>query len=240
MSSKKVPPLQGKRAAFYENLQKLIVFIEKVLEDASAEAAPPHGFKPFNFRVGIGATANGNVGIAKGNLTILGHVGFNKDVPIPGIHAPTKDDGPKGLLLDISPGLKNDDRADPMAPPVDETVMGLRGEESVLMIEKNPSEAHLNYAKQNGILERQSSFAQEDGRIPEAVYRISRDSIKNGIEKAFHIGNFFAKQAQNPNGERWNIFLIRCNFDASLSGSLGLVGLGGAISTQLNLINEDF
>lgn len=45
-----------------------------------------HGFKAYTFRVGIGISAKGNIGVVKGSAGLVGQVYFQRAVPRPVVH----------------------------------------------------------------------------------------------------------------------------------------------------------
>jgi hypothetical protein len=57
--------------------------LERAAEDEKLTAA---GFKAYSFRVGFGVTAKGDVGVAKGSTTVIGHLQFARDVKKPVVY----------------------------------------------------------------------------------------------------------------------------------------------------------
>jgi hypothetical protein len=66
-------------------------FVEKLAEDVGSSALDANeladaGFEPYQFRVGVGYTEKGSIGIAKEQGTILGQLYFSADVKKPTVH----------------------------------------------------------------------------------------------------------------------------------------------------------
>ncbi|MEO5971556.1 MAG: hypothetical protein ABIQ95_16650 [Bdellovibrionia bacterium] len=201
-----------KPSGLREGLQNFVASMEDILESAVDEEPLGDGFRLQNYRVGIGLTANGAVGVARGNALLLGHVYFANRVKPPVI----RPSGPEKRSLLTQEEIK-----------------------PILLIEGNPSPSHLEFAKKNGV-EFEALENEKDHSIKRAVYRIGADKLKKGIQKAIKIGRFFVKQANKPSKSGWKIGLLRCDYDTSVSGNLGLVGLGGAVAIELNFFNERF
>jgi hypothetical protein len=88
------------------------------------------------------------------------------------------------------------------------------------LIEDKPSGRHLSYAKATGVSTR---LGHE-----QALYDVDLKRFKNGLEKAFKLGAFFAKPARSLNQRSWKISQILLYFQLSISGDLGLATLGGS------------
>ena len=209
---------------FRKSLVQFVVSMESVLEEASNEYKPKRkGFVPYFMRVAIGLSGNGSVGIAKGSASAVGSVLFARDVIKPSLRVPDNPENPIPRKAP-HPGLPS-----PSGP----SILG------ILMVENDPSPAHLRYAIANEIpFHRAPSLGQNS--IEQAVYEISKDRIKAGIKKSLKIGGFLARQTYGLRSGRWKVYEIRTSFEFSISGSAVLVGVGGSASADMALYNEDF
>lgn len=78
------------KMAFGVPSSKMRDFISATAEDLSAlsdETPKPEGFKAYCYRVGIGISASGDIGIAKSTASLMGQVYFSRDVAKPKVHA---------------------------------------------------------------------------------------------------------------------------------------------------------
>lgn len=167
-------------------------------------------FKAHQIRIGIGISVKGELGVIKGAAGIVGQIYFNREVHRPVLY-PVK---PKSLLAD-----SEDTNS------------------SFYIIEKNPIQSHIQLAQAKGIsFESQSS----GGNFTEVIYKIDRKLFRKGLKKAAKISKFFAKRAQKSNGKKWKVYELRTAFDASLSGGLDAVTIGGSTTAQISMFNENF
>lgn len=105
-----------------------------------------------------------------------------------------------------------------------------------LLIEDHPPPAHLHFVQSSGLFVGQSLGVGSGGI--EGV--IDPSQFKAGLNRALKIGRFFGRSAQSSTGRHWKAYEIRASFQASLTGSLGLVGVGGTASLDMGLYNENF
>lgn len=64
---------------------------------------------------------------------------------------------------------------------------------------------------------------------------IPRDAFHKGLEKAVKIGANIAERAAKADGEHWTLKQIKVEFELALSGSVGLLSVGGSGAVELNL-----
>jgi hypothetical protein len=164
-------PLPSVDRGVYE----FVTHLAEDLVELSAEAEPLQklGFEAHTFRVGIGHSTEGNIGIAKSKASVTGHIYFATDVKKPVVNPPNK------------PG----------------TVVVLTSEKSVL--------------------------------------KLDRGKFRKGLRKAMKISHFFARGAAQGKG-KWKVYELKTGFDLSVSGSVGLVTVGGTGTTEIAFYNRRF
>ncbi|MBI3543661.1 MAG: hypothetical protein HY075_10355 [Deltaproteobacteria bacterium] len=184
-------------ARLQSNLEK---FVRETATDLEAVSSDPKleqgGFKAFQFRVGVGASAKGDVGIVKATASMMGQIYFARDVKKPLVNPPRPASGYVNLIEDCV------------------------------------SQRHLQFASDNGIA--------ADSSFDQVVYKIDRARFRNGVAKALGMGGFFARRASNATSKHWKIFEMRPAFDLSLTGSLGVVTVGGLASVEICFYNQNF
>lgn len=117
--------------------------------------------------------------------------------------------------------------------------MSTEKENPILVIERNPTPAHLHFAVKNKIAFETSSTKSSNG-FAEVIYKLDRQKFRKGITKAAKIGLFFAERAAKTHFKSWKIYELRTAFDASVSGSLDLVTLAGSATAQISFFNQKF
>jgi hypothetical protein len=190
---------------FATSLKELVALMESGLSDMSYHYLRDTGFEPEAFGAGIAVTVNGAVGLASGSLGLSGSIGFSKDALIP-----------------IRPATESSrSLATAFSSPV-------------LLVENNPSAAHLEYAKSYEI---EHHIYADQGVNRQALYRVKLDRFRKGLAKAFKIGAFFAKPALKQNNKKWKVHQLVLSFDLSISGDVGLVGINGTGTIYAYLVN---
>ena len=70
------------------HLREFMVSMAQDLKSLSDEQTKPDGFKAYSFRVGLGMTAKGDIGVVKATAGLIGDVYFSRDVAKPKVHSP--------------------------------------------------------------------------------------------------------------------------------------------------------
>lgn len=65
------------------NLQSLVAILAQDLSATFDDGFDSKGFRPYSFRVGLGFSASGNIGVAKSSATAIASVAFSRDVRDP-------------------------------------------------------------------------------------------------------------------------------------------------------------
>jgi len=201
------PTFLKMRSSFNE----LVVFMESNLEGMSKTYLGEAGFIPYAFRVGIGLTAGGNIGLARGAGSVVGHLNFSKDIQRPMIHRPY-------LITAAAP---------------------VNAPSSVRMVEQNPTESHLDFADVSHIPNR-VVFLRSGRPEKQAIYQIQSERFQKGLVKAFKIASSFAKPASKLTSSKWKVYEMRTGFELSIAGDVGLVNLNGVAVVEASLYNERF
>ena len=107
------------------------------------------------------------------------------------------------------------------------------------MIDNAPAAHTLDTVKRLGIPF--NVIASNSQAIPDkVVYKIDRSRLRKGLSKAVRIGAFFAKGAAQAKVGKWKISEISTEYDASISGALGLVTASGQGIVELVFANNSF
>jgi hypothetical protein len=69
-----------------QKLQQLVMTLSNAVQGAAAATQAESGWMPYGFRVGVGVTVGGNIGIAKGSAQVIGQLYFNRAVRKPPIN----------------------------------------------------------------------------------------------------------------------------------------------------------
>jgi hypothetical protein len=122
------------------------------------------------------------------------------------------------------------DVAKPKISPKD--ALRLAAPATIPLIVDQPSDSGLRFAAARGI-----GF-ERSGR--DAVFAVDREQFRKGLRKAAKLGRFFAKRAKKAKGGSWRIYEMRTGFDMSVTGTVGLVDLGGLATSEINFYNMGF
>jgi|GEM_PF-3007326 len=93
------PVMTSEVARFGENLKAFATALELDLEAISGNALEKKGFRAHTFRVGIGATASGSIGIGKDSASTFGHINFSRAAKKPVVYPHRKIAGEGSILL---------------------------------------------------------------------------------------------------------------------------------------------
>lgn len=190
----------GSRNKLQGKLQDLVNSLSDDLSMTFNEKFKTKGFKPYGFRLAIGFSASGNVGIAKSSAAAVASIAFSADASDPA-KAVVK------LASDTNP---------------------------VLLIEKNPSEKHLQFAANNLI-----PYSLEANKT-RAVYSLDRNNFRKGLRKAVKMANFFVTAGNNAGSKKWKLYQMKTGFEFSLTGTVGLVKYSGSSSAEMAFYNMNF
>jgi hypothetical protein len=97
---------------------------------------------------------------------------------------------------------------------------GLAAPSFINLINTAPRPEHLQMAAKLGVV------AELSGVGGEVVYQVPRQKFKDGLKRALNIGAYFAKAAEDIGGADYQVQTIEPEFDASLTGQIGLVTVG--------------
>lgn len=106
------------------------------------------------------------------------------------------------------------------------------------LVEDEPAEGNLRFARDNGALVELAAKRVGDGRS--ALYRVDREKFRKGISKAVWWGRFFGKRANKHAGASWNVKQIKAGYEVSISGSVGVVTLAGNAGAEIVFENTKF
>jgi len=212
VSSKNMVSLSERQQKIRKSLMEFVMMTADDLDHAF-ENHNKLGFKAHQVRMGIGISVKGNIGVVKGSAGVVGQIYFTRAVERPKVNPIPKKEKMMALALEESP---------------------------VLVIERNPSQAHLKLAAQNSMFVETSTSGEEENTFEEAIYRMDRKKFRKGLQKAAKISAFFAKRATKAHFKSWKIYELRTAFDASISGGLDLVTIVGSTTAQISMFNENF
>ncbi|MGZ3769445.1 MAG: hypothetical protein ACXVCP_13050 [Bdellovibrio sp.] len=104
----------------------------------------------------------------------------------------------------------------------------------ILLIEKNPSEEHLQFASNNLV-----PVSVESNKA-KAVYKLNRENLKKGLRKAVKMGNFFISAGQKANSKKWKLYQMKLGVEFSITGSVALVKYSGTSTAEFGFYNMKF
>ncbi|MGZ3774777.1 MAG: hypothetical protein ACXVCY_13210 [Pseudobdellovibrionaceae bacterium] len=104
----------------------------------------------------------------------------------------------------------------------------------LLLIEQNPSQAHLDFAANNFIP------VATDAKRAQAVYSIDRGNFRKGLKKAIKMSHFFVAAGSKADSKKWKLYQMKTSFEFSITGTVGLVKYGGASSADMAFYNMNF
>lgn len=190
----------GSRNKLQGKLQDLVNSLSEDLSMTFDEKFKTKGFKPYGFRLAIGFSSSGNVGIAKSSAAAVASIAFSTDTSDPA-----------------------------------KSIVKLASETNpVLLIEKNPSERHLQFAKNNLI-----PYTLEANKT-RAVYSLDRNNFRKGLRKAVKMSNFFVSAGNKAGSNKWRLHQMKTAFEFSLTGTVGLVKFSGSSSAEMAFYNMNF
>ncbi len=193
---------------FRKDLQDFTIGMQKDLEYALAKEPATKGMQAYAFKVSLGMSANGTIGVAKGNVGVFGHMNFINNTPVP-------------KVFPVAPKVANLEVEEQDLPPL-------------IVIEKYPSEQHLQFSDLNLIAYSLSKDKKE------AHFKVDRKAFRKGLMRAVQMGQFFAKVGQSKDPRKWKVFQLKTGFDLSLSGILDLVTIGGTAGAEMAFFNMNF
>jgi hypothetical protein len=106
------------------------------------------------------------------------------------------------------------------------------------LVEEDPAEANLAFAKSSDRLLELSAKRGGDGRS--ALYRLDREKFRKGIAKAIWVGKFFGRRAEKHQKSAWKLKQIKSSFDVSISGTVGLATISGMATAEIAFENKNF
>jgi hypothetical protein len=178
-------------------------FIAALGEDLEAGAREDlyadSGFGLKTVRVGVGFGVTGNVGIIKVEGKVMGYLHFEANPA----HTEAMRHNYARVVLPTT----------------------------IPLIEVAPKAEHLAYADRTGV--KYLRYRDDaTGQYDNVVFEIPRDAFKKGMEKATTIGAYYAKRANavthaSTYDGKWAVNAVKPVFEASLSGSVGIVGVEG-------------
>ena len=200
-----LPEVQDGKYAEHNQFREFIAALGEDLEKgARPELYAESGFGLKYVRVGVGVAVSGSIGIIKIEGKAIGFIYFAANPQhLNAIHHNyARHELPTTLPL----------------------------------IAESPPEQHLAYAAANNV---NYMFVRDPatGAFDKVVYQMPRDEFKKGMEKATTIGAFYAKRANltthgaSYSGD-WSIAEVKPSFEASLKGSVGIVGVEGIGSVE--------
>jgi len=203
---------------FKISLEQFVETMENALADASADSPAAQGFEASQFRVGLGVTAGGNIGLAAGSTQVLGHLYFSRDAKKPVVYP----------IPDL-PKIKKRTRP-------------------ILIIEDHPAPSHLAFARRMGLAHHAPSQNWGTRRNPgtqghsgeQVVYEVGPEKMAEGLRKALKMGSFFAKQGATANQGQWKVYMMNVYFDLSITGNFVVAAAGGLASTGISFYNQNF
>jgi hypothetical protein len=185
--------------------QKFILSMSTDLDQAFSANYSTKGFKPYNLRVGLGFSASGNVGVAKASATAFAQVNFSRDQQAPKIN-------PRNLSLTTAQLAQS----------------------PLFIIEQNPNENHIQYAKSNQI-----SFEMNADKTV-ASYQVEHEKFRKGLMKAVKMGRFFASAGNKADSAKWKLYQLKTSFDLSISGTAIFTTFSGIKTAEMSFYNMNF
>lgn len=192
-----------------KEMQSFITAMASDLEAGFDEGDTTKGLQAYNIRIAVAFTAGGNIGIIKGSAGAWAHLNFSRDVAPPKVNSPKMKIFASNFQTKIDPS-------------------------PLYVIEANPPQTHMEFAKLNQIPYETSSNKQN------VTYHVDREAFRNGLTQAANIGMFFADNGIKVVSSQWKLWQLRTAFEMSLTGNLALITLGGTISSDITFYNKNF
>lgn len=101
--------------------------------------------------------------------------------------------------------------------------------DTIPLIESGEQPQHVEYADQIGVHYTSWSYNGERGK----VFQVPKEAFKKGMEKAVKMSAYLAGRANRSQGKRWELYQIKAEFALSLSGSVGILSLGGTGALEM-------
>ncbi|MGK5088168.1 hypothetical protein WDW86_11470 [Bdellovibrionota bacterium FG-2] len=210
-------------------------FVTAVAHDLNAiqpaiDEVQTSGFSLGGIRIGLAITGSGEVGIAKALTSVAGSIEFERTNSLQAFAINLNSSLPK-----FNPIMPNFIKA--------QTVSADNSDKDdnapILMIDDAPAAHTFDTARRLGI--QFNVIASNSQTTPDkVVYKIDRSRLRKGLSKAVRIGAFFAKSAAQAKVGKWKISEISTEYDASISGALGLVTASGQGIVELVFSNNSF
>ena len=195
------------------NQPVLATFVRGISEDLDLAFShmPEHDFQAYTFRVGIGLTVKGEIGVIKGSAGVVGQIYFLRDVKRP-------KQNPKPAFVSTEQPLLIIER-NPSS-------------QNLSFAKSKKIKFELNSIPNSG-----ANFVDP---ISEVVYKASRDQFRKGLKKAAKITTFFTDRAAKQKATGWKIFELRTAFDSSVTGELSMASIVGSVTAQVAFYNQKF
>jgi hypothetical protein len=205
----------------------LLRFAKSMAPDIEAAAHSVQSLQTKNYglssiRIGLGLTAQGNIGIAQGQASALGSIIFG-------------DNDEEGGCFD--PDGDGDCHNHPDHLAANMVSLATPDDDGIALIRPSPKPFTLKFAADHNV-----AFERQAHRFPVAVnavqgqentvFKIPHDKFQAGLRKAIEISSFFTDHAATINGD-WKIQEIETEFDLSITGTTGLVTLQGTGELEL-------
>ncbi|MCB0365748.1 MAG: hypothetical protein H6624_01940 [Bdellovibrionaceae bacterium] len=109
----------------------------------------------------------------------------------------------------------------------------------LLMIEHNPPQRHLDFARSRGFNVLSHSVTAGGA---EAVYDVNRDNFRKGLAKAIEMSKIFTKPGEEAEAKdkEWAVQAVKVGFGMSVGGDIGVVNVGSTISATVKFVNTKF
>ncbi|HEY8280365.1 MAG TPA: hypothetical protein VIH99_12125 [Bdellovibrionota bacterium] len=179
-----------------KGLESLMVALSQDVATVADSQSPGVDLVAKQFRVGLGVSVSGTIGVAKGTASALAYIYFSRVEKKPTASVAVDDSLP------------------------------------LYMVDADPSEQRLQFAQAHGNL--------VAGGGKEAIYRLDRAKFRAGMTKAMSMGRFFAQRARKQETAKWKLKTVKGNFDLSITGSVGVVTVGGLASAEIEFENKNF
>jgi hypothetical protein len=105
------------------------------------------------------------------------------------------------------------------------------------MVDNEASDEMVSFARGYGQL---IELAAGKGSGKDALYRVDRKKFQKGMKRSMAIGRYFGKRAEKKSTKTWRVKQIKTTFDASLTGSVGVVSVGGLATLEASFENKNF
>ncbi len=218
-------PGPNKKNALRELIVSVAEDLSSIADEHSDKTRNLSSFKAYQFRVGLGVSARGDIGLAKAGRELTFQAYFTRERSKAVKPTPIKEENANSKISSASPKtLQN---------------TSFTNLETYNFIDNSASPSELAFADSIGVKYTQSPI-ESTTKSAQTVYKINRTKFRKGLGKSMKMANFFIKHANAANGLKWKVYELRTALDLSLSGSSSFSLVTGSVVSEIMFYNTKF